>query len=102
MILPMSRIGNASTPAYDAVVDLARVERELVTIMYILGMSTDNMSAEVFEDIMQQIKTTFPFLRLEDRNLASNDALKEVSVLMRTNVRRLWRYWQIARSVVDG
>ena len=102
MILPMSRIGNASTPAYDAVVDLAHVERELVTIMYILGMSADNMSAAVFDEMMQQIKATFPFLRLEDRNLASNDALKEVSVLMRTNVRRLWRYWQLARSVVDG
>ena len=90
------------TPDWYGVVAVERLGLELVTIMYTLGLATDNMSGEVFEDIMQQIKTTFPFLRLDDRNLASNDALKEVSVLMRMNVRRLWRYWQIARSVVDG
>lgn len=103
MILPMSRTGNASTPAYDAAADLAYVERELITIMYMLGMSADDMSSAVFDEMVRQIKATFPFLRLgEGLTLASNDALKEVNVLLMLNVRRLWHRWQIARSVLDG
>jgi hypothetical protein len=103
MSLLMSRTGNASTPAYDAAADLAHVERELITVMYVLGMATDDISSSSFDDIVAQIKATFPFLRLEEgRSLASNDALKEVNVLLMVNVRRLWHRWQVARSIVNG
>lgn len=99
----MSRTGNASTPAYNATTDLAHVERELITVMYALGMSTDNISSSSFDDIVAEIKATFPFLRLQEgRSLASNDALKEINVLLMVNVRRLWHRWQLARSIVNG
>lgn len=99
----MSRTGNASTPAYDASADLAHVERELITVMYVLGMSTENIFSSSFDDIVAEIKATFPFLRLpEGRSLASNDALKEINVLLMVNVRRLWHRWQLARSSVNG
>jgi hypothetical protein len=99
----MSRIGNASTPAYDAVADLAHVERDLISIMYVLGMETGNISSSSFDDIVAQIKATFPFLRLQEgHSLASNDALKEINVLLMVNARRLWHRWQLARSIVNG
>lgn len=99
----MSRIGNADTPAYDAATDLAHVERDMISIMYALGMATDDISSSSFDDIVVQIKSTFPFLRLQDgQSLASNDALKEINVLLMVNTRRLWHRWQLARSIVNG
>ena len=103
MILLMSRIGNADSPAYDAAADLAYVERELITIMYVLGMSADDMSSEIFDEMVERLKSTFPFLRLDEgRRLASNDSLKEINVLLMLNLRRLWYRWQLARSVTNG
>ena len=99
----MSRVGNASTPAYNAAADLAHVERELITMLYTLGMDTDDFASSTFEALVANIKSTFPFLRLEQgRTLASNDALKEINILLMINVRRLWHRWQLAESVVNG
>jgi hypothetical protein len=103
MSLPMSRVGNASLPAYVAGADLAHVERELITMMYTLGMDTDEFSASTFDALVTNIKSTFPFMRLEQgRTLASNDALKEINILLMVNVRRLWHRWQLAESIVNG
>jgi|13_taG_2_1085334.scaffolds.fasta_scaffold00348_3 hypothetical protein len=99
----MSRVGNASSPAYNAVADLAHVERELITVMYSLGMNTETISSSSFDEIVAGIKSTFPFIRLEQgHTLASNDALKEINVLLMVNVRRLWHRWQLAESIVNG
>lgn len=99
----MSRTGNANSPAYDAAADLAHVERDMITIMYVLGMETDNISTDTFDEIVLKLKSTFPFTRLEsNHSSASNDALKEINVMLMLNLRRLWHRWQLARSIANG
>lgn len=103
----MSRTGNANSPAYDAAADLAHVEREMITVMYVLGMETDNISTDTFDEIVAELKSTFPFIRLKgtDGNFnrsASNDALKEINVLLMINLRRIWHRWQLAGSFANG
>jgi hypothetical protein len=98
----MSRVGNRNTPTYDASKDLAYIEREIVSIMYVLGMDTSDINSSTFDSIVDALKGNFPFKRLEGTSVASNDALKEINILVMMNSRRLWHRWQLAKGRVNG
>lgn len=97
----MARNGSRLTPVYDASADLEYVEREIVTILYILGMG-DDPALITIDEVIAKTKEVFTWRSKDAPPSASSDFMKEINVLLITNFRRLWHRYQLARNLSNG
>ena len=94
-----TRIGNKNSRAYDATSNIAYLDTIILSIMYTVGMSEEELYSATIDEIIFNVRSTFEY-RKNTLPTASQNTGRGIGILLVLNLRRAWFDRQIALEVM--
>jgi hypothetical protein len=94
-----TRIGNKDNRVYEAAGDIAYLDVIILSIMYTVGMSEEELYSATIDEIIFNIRSTFEYSK-NTLPTASQNTVRGIGMLLVLNLRRAWFDRQIAFEVM--
>lgn len=90
---------------YLAEVDIDFCQSQLLELAYILGYSQDDLPSLTIDDIMEAIRSIFPYTRLVnteyEKSLSAAETIGNANcILLSSCARRLWYRYNLAKAAL--
>lgn len=95
------RQAGAGIRGYDPNADLQYQEMLILSMMYVLGLTEDDLPSLTIDEAITQIRSMF-FYSKNNTPTAGSDIVRSISMLLVLNFRRAWFDRQVVRGVIQN
>jgi hypothetical protein len=93
------------TNLYNPLKDYEYLREKLLEVLLLVGYSEDDVDSITIDEIVNSIRETYPYIRVDntnDFNTESELVLKEMSILLVMNIRRIWFRYNLAKVALEN